>query len=451
MSSRLRPRLEATPRSLPTTGRCTRSSIRLREAPIAKIRAQSSFSRRSSRKKDALTATDKTSPGKGHAPSRRHSQDVIIPQRSSLRRALRDSQRLSGGFAPTTTSSPLDLAPAEFQVPPQEPKDHPTHGAQVGVDTTVTCPTEKPHVISSKAMPQRSSFRRANRESLKDLVVDYKYPVPPSTIPQRSSLRLAIRESQSAVVQSNAYVDLPSSPSDINSGQESSFEYTTKESPSNSDGQSDSILSLPNSPAASSDTSLAFLEERDVVRTLLQLSCTPSISSVTESPAPLTPATPKLLTTRPSVSRCPFSPPELYPHTVSTLGLPICRGSNSPTPVSQQQSSNLPSMGRSIPGGGTVQNIPDNEKLRINSSNSQSLSARKGWHHVRQITNEVPGGRYLVEWEGYDPRTGVNWPASWVTAQNVSKNAIRDWEDRKHQILLDEKFPTKTGSERRVM
>ncbi|KAI1306659.1 hypothetical protein F5Y03DRAFT_136839 [Xylaria venustula] len=413
MASRLRPRLEATPNSLPATRQCTRSSVRLREAPEAKIRAQSSPSRRPSRRKDALTATNKRNPGKGHIPSRRHAQDVITPQRSSLRRALRESLRLSDRSAPTTTPSPLDLTPAEIQVPPQEPK-HQTHGAQVGIDTTVACPPEIPDVISSKAMPQRNSFRGDKRQSLKYSEVGYEYPSPPSTMPQRNSLRLAIRESWSAVVRSSSFVDLPSSSGAVGSRQDSSLEYATKESLSNSDGQSDSTLSLPDSPAASSDTSLIFPVERDVVKTLLQLSCTPSISPVTASPAPLTPIAPRVLTTRSSASRCPFSPPESYPHTVSTLGLPICKGSNSPTTRSQQQISNFPSVGRSSPGDGKAQNISGSEKLRVIPSSSELVSARKGWHHVRQITNEVPGGLYLVEWEGQDPRTGVNWPASWV-------------------------------------
>ncbi|KAI2621036.1 hypothetical protein GGS21DRAFT_386457 [Xylaria nigripes] len=89
------------------------------------------------------------------------------------------------------------------------------------------------------------------------------------------------------------------------------------------------------------------------------------------------------------------------------------------------QSPALTSQDKSINGNG---------KLQISSSDTPSASTRNGWYEVRGIIYEAPGGLYLVEWKGRDPRTGVMWPASWVKAKNVSASAVLDWEGRKHRL-----------------
>ncbi|KAI4863969.1 hypothetical protein F4820DRAFT_354282 [Hypoxylon rubiginosum] len=60
---------------------------------------------------------------------------------------------------------------------------------------------------------------------------------------------------------------------------------------------------------------------------------------------------------------------------------------------------------------------------------------RRGWYRVRAIVAEASGrdGRrkYLVDWEGRDPRSGGPWPNTWVDAKNVTRSAKREWEDKK--------------------
>ncbi|KAI1247044.1 hypothetical protein MGN70_010929 [Eutypa lata] len=52
------------------------------------------------------------------------------------------------------------------------------------------------------------------------------------------------------------------------------------------------------------------------------------------------------------------------------------------------------------------------------TSSPHSRGRRGGWHGIKEIVGE---GRergslvYLVEWEGSDPNTGVMWPCSWVS------------------------------------
>ncbi|KAI1143686.1 hypothetical protein F5Y05DRAFT_407092 [Hypoxylon sp. FL0543] len=72
-------------------------------------------------------------------------------------------------------------------------------------------------------------------------------------------------------------------------------------------------------------------------------------------------------------------------------------------------------------------------KSNLAGSGSPNEISDNGWHLIRSIIAEArnPDGRfsYLVEWEGHDPRTGVNWPSSWVDAKNVSKAAKREWAE----------------------
>ncbi|KAI1465203.1 uncharacterized protein F4812DRAFT_136492 [Daldinia caldariorum] len=40
---------------------------------------------------------------------------------------------------------------------------------------------------------------------------------------------------------------------------------------------------------------------------------------------------------------------------------------------------------------------------------------------------------YFVDWEGQDPRTGIGWPGSWVNSKNVSEAAIREWRNKQNK------------------
>lgn len=65
-------------------------------------------------------------------------------------------------------------------------------------------------------------------------------------------------------------------------------------------------------------------------------------------------------------------------------------------------------------------------------------SKRKGWYYISCIVNEICSGdkvKYLVEWEGEDPKTGVKWPAEWVDKKHVSKSAMKCWEAKKDELL----------------
>lgn len=52
---------------------------------------------------------------------------------------------------------------------------------------------------------------------------------------------------------------------------------------------------------------------------------------------------------------------------------------------------------------------------------------RKNWYRIRGIISEASRGgktRYLVEWDGYDPSTGMDWPAEWVSDVAASLSSI---------------------------
>ncbi|KAI0427349.1 hypothetical protein F5Y09DRAFT_316452 [Xylaria sp. FL1042] len=487
MAPRLRRRQEACPGPIPTTRRCTRSSVSLRGARVAKFHAQSWRDRTPPRSKDTTPGASKNNKNslvEDHASSyRRRLDHVAWPQRSSIRRALRESQELSDGIiSPTTTTSILpNPATAKTQLPPREP-ENPAQGIQTGVrgGSVIT------HPPAPKIMPQRNSLRRAIRESLMAIDAGHGNSIPSAYLPkvdltqasgptlgpvkklgaealnlavgaknskrdntslsqnsqgapvslatpQRSSLRRAVRESLRTTIQSNAYLDIASD--GISSTQGNIMKNITEKSPPISDVQRDDITSVSNSPKIT----LIPLEANDLAKKPPRYSRTSSISSNTASPASLTPVFPRLLTVlRPRtgpisesypVAKSPVSQPlsssGLSSRLVSTPEL--CDESKSAMIVSRLQSPSITLVD---------QNGLDSRNLRRIPDNAQSTPVRKGWHQVREITNEVPGGLYLVEWEGQDPRTGVKWPASWVKAQNVSESAIRDWDKRKHQMLL---------------
>ncbi|KAI0400823.1 hypothetical protein F4802DRAFT_601585 [Xylaria palmicola] len=321
-----------------------------------------------------------------------HSQ-TASPQRSSLRRALRNSLVLSDD----ATLSPCRNA----RVPPISP---------------ISTPLSKPApILALHPRSQRSSLRRAIYESLQTIHTDYDHSASQAndsastkkpntetcdqatgegatrgrvrksladpeckavllTTPQRSSLRRAVRESRHAAVES--HIHMTPAPRKKKSSQAIVLANTAEVALSEPVSRNEGPLSLSNSE--------------------------PNLSTK------LTPSQPSHYT---------LEPPSLHPSSPS-----LCVKPRSPTKAARHQSSNVAGKDRNAPHDGNLQSRP---------SDTQSTPTAKGWHGVRQIFNEVPGGLYLVEWEGRDPRTGVKWPASWVKAENVSASAIHDWEKRK--------------------
>ncbi|GAW11863.1 hypothetical protein ANO14919_012160 [Xylariales sp. No.14919] len=447
------------PKPPPTMRRCTRSSVPLQEAPTAKFRAQASFNHRPLLRKGTSFVTSKHLLYKNDVSSRHHDHGVISSQRSSLRRALRESLQLSSGTArrrmlssvgtiePTVPSTVTSSPPTKPQVRAEETENR-TPGVRKGIKAGATII----RVPALELKPQRSSLRRAIRESLTETDASHEnsshYPEldpaqsPVLSIghakksndetqkravrdsrrlsfnskPQRSSLRRAIRESQHTTVQCNAYVDTTSD-DERSFGHNIILKDTIRENLIRRNG---TVISVSASPSAtSSDISLTPMNREYIGEPPSRLSHTSSTSSLTASPPPSTlMKSSPLETLQPWEGPTPSSPPpKLSSYLIST---PETRDKlGSPTHVG----------GRTVPAD---RSILDDGKLRSGPIGSQPITTSKGcWHEVREIINEVPGGLYLVVWEGRDPRTGVKWPASWVKAKNVSASAIHDWERRR--------------------
>ncbi|KAI1770479.1 hypothetical protein F4818DRAFT_446281 [Hypoxylon cercidicola] len=75
---------------------------------------------------------------------------------------------------------------------------------------------------------------------------------------------------------------------------------------------------------------------------------------------------------------------------------------------------------------------------RPRTKSASASASSGGWHGVRAIVAEAGGGdgrlKYLVDWEGHDPRSGAPWPNTWVDAKNVTRSAKREWEDKKKDM-----------------
>ncbi|KAI0544310.1 hypothetical protein F4679DRAFT_42067 [Xylaria curta] len=343
--------------------RCVRSSLSLRsavqETPV-KVQVQGSSSNRK----------------RSNGTNNHHTRQVALSQRSSLRRALRESLELLDESVRSTES------------------------------------------IGSSTRPQRSSLRRAIRDSL--AVIDTyggsraKSKSAPGPIAveelgfetgpggtcarhspnpkaratsQRSSLRRAIRESRNSIVQE---------PVDTTS------RGTCHCQTESSDGENGSAVSLEGEePTIFSDTSKPLREEG-----------TPSQMNRTSSVIPCT-REPLTATAYKSVEISPPQLPELSLLAESPTYKPLLPTSKSflnhvLVPNVNDESTWLKSTCHlaSLDGG-----IRDSER---HPSDSQSMPNQKGWHYVREIISEAPGGLFLVEWEERDARTGFKWPASWV-------------------------------------
>ncbi|KAK6949897.1 hypothetical protein Daesc_008220 [Daldinia eschscholtzii] len=267
------------------------------------------------------------------------------------------------------------------------------------------------HALQKSTCPQRSSLRRAVRESLLDLsaVATITTPLspqplfpssPPSaplalgsrinTATRRSSLRRALKESLRDVAAIGSVATI-----------------------------------ITSSPPTPSFTSVA--------------------SSAPSSPSPLT---------NPSTIPPTCSPPT--PSFVSTTARSSHDTTQSPTFISPLPSSKKPRilhkrrpkhLSRKLNYSDTKRNKSlKRTELDRGHERSENLevvdkpningipTSRKGWYRVRSIINEAHdiNGHliYFVDWEGHDPRTGIGWPGSWVNSKNVSEAAIREWQDK---------------------
>ncbi|KAI1326697.1 hypothetical protein F5Y16DRAFT_225493 [Xylariaceae sp. FL0255] len=381
---------------------------------VAKTRA---YSTRSATTLKAKTTNKKHTNG-GHQ---------LLPQRSSLRRALTASLLSSGIIeTPSTTSSPLKSLGEQESL--HEKND------RIAITTDLV----------PKLQPQRSSLRRAIRASLdtvghsitaltpltqtQDLesilaearVVDIPLPkgkkdVIQVTKPQRSSLRRAIRDSLTETGQTSA-VD------------ETLFTWTAydkaptpraqeHEEEGKSPQSQTSAYSSP-APELAVDTLADDFGEDFMASSpeSTQSSATSLGSSIV--PTPSTPLTP--VDTSPKLNE-PVKPQVLEPTQGMTGSeIPLSLLTKNPTlpqlrpsillqkqqPVSKQDPKPSDTKNNLIlPGRGPS----NNDKREATPS-----YLHRGWHQIREIVMEARGGLFFVEWEGHDPRTGVAWPGSWV-------------------------------------
>ncbi|KAI1121553.1 hypothetical protein F5Y10DRAFT_288326 [Nemania abortiva] len=492
--------------------RCTRSSSGLGVA--AKGQAHAPPNHGSSRRKGGSTAVREIACNKNGLTRHPQAHQVGSPQRSSLRRAIRESLVLFKRSIQLGMPSPVGLgeslgssitpvgvpkiAQAELHVSAHQSKcqTHDVrHTTKTEIITTRSSKFSRASVLEPKS--QRNSLRRAIRESLKAADARYEHPVPQADspdpmvsqslelcletaegskveardravdgrysrgnallssglkrkampiMPQRSSLRRAVRESRRMI---QGDVSVSTTPNAINSGIVLELK-TGEDSPQSSDRDSGTLnWSSDSSPAPSPDASSTLPEIDDNARTpsrctrTLSASSASSVSSALSNTTPQSPSTVAtsgpLRTLRPR-KRLAQEQPVVIVHQTPQSKDPIPKSPSNL--VSGPQLSSTPTLPTSdvqqqiLTSASPVESTLGNGKSQCTSNDLQSIATRRGWHQVRGIINEVPGGLYLVEWEGRDPRTRVKWPASWVQAKNVSASAVHDWKTRNQQRAL---------------
>ncbi|KAI1740007.1 hypothetical protein F4680DRAFT_466152 [Xylaria scruposa] len=306
------------------------------------------------------------------------------PQRSSLRRAIRDSLAAINTYGGSRVSRADDT------------KSNPAHSLSLGLIAAKKLGFETPHQVRATS----------------------------HAISQRSSLRRAIRESRDATAQSIEPVDTTShgtSPSQTPTN-------TIHDPLSGSDDENGSVIS-----PLGSNTSKPLLEE-GIPKAPSQMNCTSSAIPCTTYRASLTATAYRQIAISPPqggsmpelslLAESPTSKPFL-PTSRSLLNHVLAPKVNDES--GWRKSTRHPNPHLALPDRG----ICDNERRLDSPSDSQSMPNSKGWHYVREIISEAPGGLFLVEWEERDARTGFKWPASWVKAKDVSICAIQDWERKK--------------------
>jgi hypothetical protein len=420
-----RPKVHSPSHSI--TGVRTRSSLKLRAA--SKIQAQPLLTHRSLHREGKNTRTQTAADN----PFTQVRQLALLPQRSSLRCALRESLDLSGQGAhlrktslrdsrvstvspSTQTSDRLESAHTTTQAPVQESNKRTRDGANA------THSLEIGYSWSSGSRPQRSSIRRALRASLEAIdagreklvrppenlepkllqtlsqsPVDELKPEPRSEIvktrdngrhqlstysqgeavppakPQRSSLRRAIRESLYAAADRSAHL-YTALVAEVEATEMSSRPHIGLEN------DETGFLAIPDGEHGINSSSESLLA-----------------TSSNSSSTPL-----KVLTPESS----PESPAQRAEALLSMSASATCYSSamylscksDSGANVARHQAPILALEDRST---------GNNDKFSERSSDSQTTLVHKSWHRVHEIVNDAPGGLYLVDWEGRDPRTGV--------------------------------------------
>ncbi|TRX88160.1 hypothetical protein FHL15_010958 [Xylaria flabelliformis] len=426
-----------------------RSSLSLRiaaqEAPV-KVRVQRSSLNRKSPIRSNATYEIGTNSDSIH-----HTRQVTLSQRSSLRRALRESLKLIDKSIHSTTE-PESIDSSTAATLPQRPQRSSLRRAirdslAAAIDTCgggggsrVSRANDVRSKPAQSLLPGLIAAKKLDFETPHQTITDRhggttytrhsftpKARATSHAISQRSSLRRAIHESRNATVQSIEPIDT------------TSHETSPSQTPTNtihdpSDDNNGNVISpLGSSPTIISNTSKP-LPEEGISKAASQFNRTSSVIPCTTYQTPVT-----AMAYRPLAA----SPPQqgLMPE-LSSLAeppayqplLPKSRSFSNHflTPKVDDESSWLKSTWhQNLHLTSSDRGIRDNQKYLDNSSDSQSMPNQKGWHYVREIISEAPGGLFLVEWEERDARTGSKWPASWVKAKDVSMCAIQDWENKK--------------------
>lgn len=240
--------------------------------------------------------------------------------------------------------------------------------------------------------PNRGGDEGNNRRHT-SLLLNQKGQAVSLAAPQRSSLRRAIRESLCATTQTSSFTD--TALDDIGSSHDTVSNSIIDVSPPTLDDQnSSSISSLSPSTVTNSDISPRLDNN---MRAPSQGSLASFISSTTICPSPSVSEAARLMTTprprkKPALVATSLTRPPAFPSLLSI-----------PKPVSSASVAHHQLHTEAIP----ATSISENGKLRYGKDDSHSVSTRRGWHQVHNIINETPSGLYLVEWEGRNPRTGA--------------------------------------------
>ncbi|KAI1654618.1 hypothetical protein F4813DRAFT_370567 [Daldinia decipiens] len=274
------------------------------------------------------------------------------------------------------------------------------------------------HALQKNTHSQRSSLRRAVRESLLDLSA-----VATVTTPPPSSRALFLPSPSSAPSTSTSRVSTAT--------QRSSLRRALKES----------------------------LRDVAAISTVATITTTPP---PTLSPPPL--ITPKFKSSAPSslyslenTPETPVSHSSISPLNSTARSSPDSTSTPTPTFLSPLQSNrkstilqeqHLGRLGRKLecldtkesdgPGHtGTDNGDEQSEHPEVvDKTDINGIpTSRKGWYRVQSIIAEAHDRSghliYFVDWESHDSRTGIGWPGSWVNSKNVSKAAIREWQDKR--------------------
>jgi len=402
-------------------------------------------------------------PGSNISPSTHHAMGAgtkssprLQAQRSSMRRALHQSLgSLVGagntGAAPGSSkdnnvlghSSPISTTTSQLE--PQalmQGNGTVVFGKEKLSESQVnlSCSSSFANAAVYKLTPQRSSLRRAIRESVNETNIGSEglvqlidnaqpnvsrtsqpgaVPAAPKRVnrrqgvcsgPQRSSLRRAIRESQQVGIRSTHRNNIAKQDS---VGEDVTFSLdksTNSRCAYSLSGKADNPILLktpppkldPDDPLTSLPASWVGQLSRNISPPSTPISPVSdiSLSTMTSFHPEATIKARKATHARPRTAKAP-----------STERLP--RGF---TPATDLKSAPEPNCGSALPNDvqrdiptltAAEKNPPRSAKCQDSRLDSETQTGRRGWHKVHQIVNDAPSGLYLVEWEGRDPRTGV--------------------------------------------